>query len=320
MNKLKTKQVLKVISCIIISLIIYSYFCMIFAPKNIKNVGYTTYYKGEEFMSEPEKDSIDVMIFGNSNVAAGIKPLDIYQKYGYTSFVSGAPWQTMEMINILLFKSIKNQSPKIVILETDCLYETLGHKQFKDKFLMSSAFTYHSRWKEIKFSDFYNYPSNKKIYNYDKGYRYAGCVKKVKLNKNQTSKSFLSQLKSTPCKKFNFLLLNNFLDLCEKNNIIVIFSYLPCPACWNSERHDDITKVAKSHNIQFIDFNTDVVGYKVNYETDFRDNGVHLNCYGAERVTNYLGQYLQDNYSDVLKDRRQEKRLYYWNNSKYNPN
>lgn len=318
MNKEKIKHISKIISCVIVSILIYTYVCMVLSPKTLKDIGGKSYYAGQGFMAEPQNNSIDVMVFGNSDAYSAVKPIDIYNKYGYTSFVSGAPWQSMEVINTLLNKSIKKHSPKLVILEADCLFNKKGTKNLNKIALLGSTYLYHSRWKEIKTKDFYTYPSKKNKYDYNKGYVYSNKVVSVNPHKCKMGKKNKDSSKSKNNAKLNNSQFNKFLDVCKKNNIKVFLIYVPSPHSWNIKKHETIQNLADTNNLQFIDFNIPFKDYKANYDTDFRDTGDHLNCIGATRLTKYLGEYLKDNYSKLLKDRRNEKRLSYWNNPKYN--
>lgn len=318
LNKEKIKHISKIISCVIVSLLIYTYVCIILAPKTLKDIGGKSYYAGQGFMAEPQNNSIDVMVFGNSDAYSAVKPIDIYNKYGYTSFVSGAPWQSMDVINTLLNKSIKKHSPKLVILEVDCLFEIKGTKTLNKIALLGSTYLYHSRWKELKSKDFYTYPSKKNKYDYNKGYVYSNKVVSVNPHKCKKSKKKKVSSKSKKSAKINRSQFNKFLDICKKNDIKVFLIYVPSPHSWNIKRHKAIQNLADEKNLKFIDFNILSENYQVDYNTDFRDRGDHLNCIGATRLTKYLGNYLNDNFSKLLKDRRKEKRLSYWNNPKYN--
>ena len=52
--------------------------------------------------------------------------------------------------------------------------------------------------------------------------------------------------------------------------------------------------------------------YAIDWSTDTRDGGRHLNCKGAEKVSAYLGKYISENYS--FKDKRHSEKYADWNN------
>ena len=54
---------------------------------------------------------------------------------------------------------------------------------------------------------------------------------------------------------------------------------------------------AEEHDMTFIDFNTLTGKYAIDWSEDTRDGGMHMNSYGARKVTAYLGKYLTSNYT-----------------------
>ncbi len=66
-----------------------------------------------------------------------------------------------------------------------------------------------------------------------------------------------------------------------------------------------MTAYAKELGIPFVDLNTIEGKYAVDWKYDTRDGGKHLNCYGAKKVTKYLGKYITENYTfENKKDNR----------------
>ena len=70
--------------------------------------------------------------------------------------------------------------------------------------------------------------------------------------------------------------------------------------------------IDKAKNIDFVDMNTLKGDYAIDWSTDTRDGGRHLNCKGAEKVSAYLGKYISENYS--FKDKRHSEKYADWNN------
>ena len=54
----------------------------------------------------------------------------------------------------------------------------------------------------------------------------------------------------------------------------------------------------------------------MDWNTDTRDGGRHLNCEGAEKVSAYLGKYISEKYS--FKDKRKSEKYADWNNDYMN--
>ena len=62
-----------------------------------------------------------------------------------------------------------------------------------------------------------------------------------------------------------------------------------------------------------MDFNVinDIV--QIDWEKDTRDNGYHLNHFGAVKVTQYLGKYLSE--KNILEDHRNDEKYNEWDAS-----
>ena len=65
---------------------------------------------------------------------------------------------------------------------------------------------------------------------------------------------------------------------------------------WNYGRHLGLEEWARRNKRPYIDFNVQNEKVKINWTRDTRDGGDHLNDYGAEKVTSYIGKYIKDNY------------------------
>ena len=72
---------------------------------------------------------------------------------------------------------------------------------------------------------------------------------------------------------------------------------------WDIERHNRVEKIAKENDITFFDFNMKDLMNEVDllYAADTSRNN-HLNIYGAEKTTNYLGEYIKEHYD--IEDKR----------------
>ena len=58
------------------------------------------------------------------------------------------------------------------------------------------------------------------------------------------------------------------------------------------EKHNTIMDLSKEVGVPFLDLNLN--NQLINWEKDTRDEGMHLNDYGAQKVTAYIGEYLKE--------------------------
>ena len=79
-------------------------------------------YRARGFYGE-EKDSLDVVAIGNSDLASGFSPMELWKTHGISGFACGEPNQTIDQSVRLLQEVLTCQRPKVVILETDALFQ-----------------------------------------------------------------------------------------------------------------------------------------------------------------------------------------------------
>jgi hypothetical protein len=60
-----------------------------------------------------------------------------------------------------------------------------------------------------------------------------------------------------------------------------------------------------------VDLNCDLDRIGIDWENDFYDKGDHVNVFGAEKITAYLGEYVLKNYG--LEDHRGDPAYRSWN-------
>lgn len=297
----KLKKIIVAILCVVLSFSTYLYLCMIVIPKDVNDSGGTLYYNGMGCLAEPD-NSLDVIVFGNSDVYSGFSPAVLSEKFGYNSYASGRARQSVENINDLLKKTLKTQKPGLIILETDCFFEE-GNGFSSDFNLFAAPFIYHSRWKEIKLRDFYQRPSRENSIDVNKGYIASDLVFKTTLQEDYMGSP---DAESAEIPHKNIKNIQEFIKVCRQNDIEVLFVELPSPYSWTYAKHNAVQNLAEKHEVPFIDMNIPSEEYCVNLKTDFRDNGNHLNSFGAEKATEYIGSYVKKNYSDLLDNRAVE--------------
>ena len=176
------KRIIKCIIFIIIFLIIIAILSKIFIPKNNTLEAGLGKRKltASGIYTEPE-NTIDVLVLGDSESYTSYIPLELWNQYGFTSYVCGTPAQRLSVSLSYIKDALKTQKPKIVLLEADNTYIRISvTKHLKDDIRgFIPAFEYHDRWKSLNLEDFYKSPEYTNTIN-DKGYRYSNIIEKVK--------------------------------------------------------------------------------------------------------------------------------------------
>ena len=116
LSRMNLKLIFKIISFILIGIIIFILLSAIIVPHWTRNDGTTVVIKS--FYNEP-KDTIDAVFIGNSSVYKGISPMEIWKKYGITSYDFASPDQKIWLSYYFIKECFNYQKPKVIVLSVD---------------------------------------------------------------------------------------------------------------------------------------------------------------------------------------------------------
>lgn len=273
------------------------------------NKEYVRYNDTSGILHEPEQ-TLDYVVLGDSESYCSISPLEIWKEHGFAGYVAGIPVQKVYQAYDLLEKILEEQSPKVVLIETNMLHRGAGLIGDGNDLLtdgLEKAFPIvkrHNGWKYIDlFGEGKKEPVMPRTF---KGFRYNKAEKPytkgnyTNPGKQKTEIPFVAE-------KY----LNKIAALCEEKGIQLIFYTSPSPSCWAYAKHNAIKDYAAQKGISFIDLNLKVEELGIDWATDTMDNGDHLNIKGARKSSRYMGDYLASN--SQLPDRRKEPAYAAWN-------
>ncbi len=292
---------------LVVLLLVLSY---VFMPKNNDDAYGGHHQLNANGIFGEADNSIDVLVIGDSESYTSIVPLELWHNYGYTTYICGTSGQLLYDTYDYLIKALKNQKPKVVIMETNAIYR----KVRADKALNSwakktfSVFKYHNRFKKLTKDDFLSRRKNTWVDDY-KGFELNDKVDS--LDKVHDYMKYTDEHEEI--NSLNMRYLNKIVEKCQENNIKLVFVSAPSVKNWSYKRHNSVSDYAKKNNIDFIDLNLKQEEINIDWHTDTRDKGDHLNYWGALKATEYMGNYLSD--LDILKDRRNDKIAEKWNQS-----
>lgn len=329
----KFKIILRIIIFAVIGILIFFLITPIFMPKTIneKKGFYRAFIQG--FYTEP-KDSLDVIFLGESSVNTAISPIEIWKEAGFTSYAYASPNQKIWDSYYCIKDIIKYQKPKVIVLNVDQAFSEKPMKNAYKRHLYDNMPTssnkleaitdpvqknkkgdilnltfpllrFHSRWSELDEDDFlyanqyYHYPL--------KGYRMTKDTKPYKGNKSYMEKENKKDKMGKKVTEY----LTKIKSLCEENDIELLLIEIPAPKSWNKTKSEEITNWANKNDITFIDMNLLVERLEINWDTDTKDAGYHMNIYGAEKISAYMSKYLKENYK--LPDHRADTNYEHWN-------
>lgn len=309
MRKQNIKNFAKIVIFLSLTVCVLHLSSQIVVPKqNTKEAG-IKYENARGFYGERDH-SLDIVAIGNSDLYNAMNPLQLWHEQGIPSYVCAEPSQKIVEAYSLLKETYKNQNPKLIILEVDELFtksdvddlDTTVSELLKESF---PVFDYHSRWKTIQKDDFVK---NK---NYDqkiltKGYKYYNNVESYK-----GGKSYLKNKKKSSLTLTTQYYLDQFIRYAKKHGSQVLFMCCPTANTWTMDKHHKIQDIANQYHIPFLDFNMLLDDIDFDWINDTRDGGNHLNDFGAQKVTRYLGEYLKKQYD--FQDYRSYPEYQEWN-------
>lgn len=257
-------------------------------------------------VSAEPKDTIDVLVIGDSESYTSMSPMDLWSQTGITSFNCGQPAQRIQETRFLLKEAFKTQSPKVVVLETNVLFRDPG---FLTNISMSiiepvryyfPIFRYHNLWKMFfdgkKDADHIAY----------KGFEIRNQADPYEGSSQYMKKT--KELQEIP--EFVYHYMEDIKKMCSENNAELLLVSAPSPHNYNYKKHNAVERYAKENNLPYIDLNMKTAELGMDWKKDSYDKGDHLNIYGAKKVTAYMGNYLKENYT--LPDHRGDKKYQEW--------
>lgn len=222
------------------------------------------------------KNTIDVLVAGDSLTYSSVSPLGLWKQYGITSYVCGQPGQMLSETYETLKLAFKTQKPRLVLFETNVLFRKLDKKNEK-KDLMSKLYVREDS-KGFKLRDGV------------RPYREGAYMKKT-----EKKEKMPEQVE---------MYMEKILKLCRRHGAGLVLVSTPSPKNYNYQKHNTLQEYAEKKSLTYLDMNLITKELKIDWKTDTIDQGDHLNLSGAKKVTEYLGKYLKNEFG--LSDHRDE--------------
>jgi hypothetical protein len=272
-----------------------------------------------------EKTNHDVIFIGDCEVYGNFSPVTLWENHGITSFIRGSAQQLIWQSYYLLEETLKYEKPEIVVFNVLAMkYDEPQNEAYNrmtlDGMRMSITklrairasmleeenlieyifpfFRYHSRWSELTREDFrYMFQKNQISHN---GYYMRADIKPV------TSIPRPRRLPDYEFGERSYYYLDRMVELCKKNDIELVLIKAPSLfPHWYDEWDEQMVDYAKKHDLTYINFLELIDEMGIDFSVDTYDAGLHLNVTGAEKLSDYFGQFLSSAYD--LEDRRKDK-------------
>lgn len=280
-----------------------------------------------EYYSETNP-SHDVLFIGDCEVYESFTPPTLWAQYGITSYIRGSAQQLAWHSYYLLEDTLRYETPKVVVYNVlalkygepqDEAYNRLNLDGMKwsvskinairasmteDESFASYVFPllrFHSRWKELCAEDVQYLFSRDRV-------SHNGYLMQTEVRGGKSTITPDPYTDPLPASSMEYL--ERMRALCEEKGVELILIKAPTNDWkyhWHDEWDEQIEAYATQNQLRYYNFieKADEIG--LDWSTDTYDKGVHLNVYGAEKLTAYFGAILKDELG--LADRHSEAEI-----------
>lgn len=255
----------------------------------------------------------DILFVGDSQVNSDILPMELWQRYGYTSYVLHANNNGIARSRAMLQLALQYCDPKVVVLSTDQYWEEssmerqiASYHKYADEFPLTrtkidSTFQwvqepmqraeilfpfliYHNRWQELTSEDFHMSGSVLK------GASLAYQVVPVEFqDRPDTDEPVMPENGEK-----TLVEIEKFIQECQSRDIDVLLLTLPMGLSTKRQSYlYELEGIADKYGVTYLNLVED--HSMVDGMTDFKDM-IHMNASGAKKLTAYLGRYLGEHY------------------------
>ena len=280
----------------------------------------------EQLYATPE-GLIDVVFVGTSHCYCAVYPAVLWNEYGIAAFDMCVSGQDKDSAYHDLVELYKTQNPSVIyvdlyallfdehLVESNvyrnylCLKTSQNSIALVNKYIPEEdreAFYFrfpiiHTRYRELKKYDFLSYPPNF----FGRGEYYETYIGGSWEDQAALNDSIIGELSEK-----NLSWLTDMISLAESHNTEIEFMVVPFAV---STAEQEILNAAEEmlvlENYSYMDFNKMREQLGISLQSDFSDQ-FHLNIYGAEKLTSFLGKNLMEKYD--LPDHRGDADYQQW--------
>lgn len=278
-------------------------------------------------------DAHDVIFVGDCEIYEGIVPAVLYEKYGITSYVRGSSQQTIWQSYYILEETLERE-PDVKVVVFNVLAIKYGHtpreeisrmtledmrwsmskwnailsSMTKEESLTSyflPILRYHDRWSALSAEDFLRtFDKHEDITH--QGYLMQTDIVPVDPTDTRQPDALIDS--TLPLRSMEYL--EKMRVLCEQYGAELVLLKAPTNSVkyyWYDEWDEQIAQYADANELTY--YNLIGMDQELGFDwtRDTYDAGLHLNVYGAEKLTVYLGKLLQDQHG--APDRRGDAAL-----------
>lgn len=327
MKSTKVRNFIKVVVFMMIMLFVGQRLYQVLLWKNSSD---NNLYNVKHFYDTP-KEKIEVLFLGSSHCFCTVNNALLWEKYGMASQNFATGRQNLGNTYYFLKEALKTQKPEVVCVEGvfssytgygngDVYRNTLGLK-LSTNYVENAKYSLklagkksglrlvdmvakwpviHSRYAELTKADFVDpYPNSR-------GFRAHWTNQPTYVAPKAANTESLGTLS-----KENTKYIDKIIALSKVKKFQVVFFIAPfCVTEGDEKQFNALGDYLAKKHIPYIDFNKKYDELQFVFSKDMLETG-HVNAYGAEKVTTYLGEMLHNHYA--IPNRRGENGYELWN-------
>lgn len=281
----------------------------------------------EEYYASVKETRHDVLFIGDCEVYESFVPAILWEEYGISSYVRGGAQQLVWHSYYLLEDALRYETPEVVVFNVLALKYGLPQREAYNRMTLDGMewssvkvdaikasmtdeedflsyvfplLRYHSRWSDLSREDF-AYAFSPKPTVSDSGYLMQTAVVPYDPTKDEIPMTPSDYI--LPETSMDYL--DRMANLCRERGIELVLVKAPTNAWqyhWFDEWDEQVSAYAAEQGIAYYNLIDEADAMGLDMSTDTYDGGVHLNVYGAEKLTRYFGNILKT--STDLPDRR----------------
>lgn len=283
-----------------------------------------------EYYDDPTDHN--VVFIGDCELYENISPVYLWENFGINSYIRGSAQQLIWQSYYLAEETVEREHPDVIVFNVLSMkYNTPQNEAYNRMTLdgmkwssskvdsikasmteeesmveyMFPLLRYHSRWSDLNADDFnYLFHRDKVTFN---GYYMRVDEKPADDNIPKGRPIIDYQFGDTA-----YQYLDKLTKLCKDNDIELILVKAPSLfPYWYPQWDKQMEDYAAANDLTYINFLDYQDSIGLDWDKDTYDGGLHLNLSGAEKLSEYFGQILSNDFN--VPDRRGEEDLEkYW--------
>jgi hypothetical protein len=270
-----------------------------------------------------KENTLDIAVVGASTLRSGWDSMDVWDKYGITSYAYTTNAQPPTLRNFICNDINRNQDPKVYIFDysgyTVNSLKPTDNKLGKIRLVADVMPFGMNRVEAIDYSlNSMNYKGDRfkfyyGFYEYHNAYKGNAAsepmpegvfvngmfinssifrVKEAVQNPAYQESAKTAKIPAA-CEK----VLLDTIDYIKTTKLPCLFVLYPRVFQEGQrEKHNMVEEILEENGIPYLDLTKKFGEIGVDLNTDFKDDGVHQNYYGATKTTDYLIKYLKEEY------------------------